>query len=170
MTDRKRVNYQEIPDEYVYGNTVRRREIEIEHRKQRVTRELEQKRAEEERKKHRLAAVRRNQARELSLGKSYVLLLTILGVLTGFIALVYIQLQTDVTVHLKNISRIESELEDVRADNAAIQKRIDTATDLKHIKDVAMNQFGMKYAGEDQIVYYTVENSNYMNQYSEIPG
>ena len=32
-----------------------------------------------------------------------------------------------------------------------------------------MNQLGMKYAQEGQIVYYTVDNSNYMNQYSDIP-
>jgi len=27
----------------------------------------------------------------------------------------------------------------------------------------------MKYAGPGQIVYYTVEDSDYMNQYSDIP-
>ena len=40
---------------------------------------------------------------------------------------------------------------------------------MDYIKDVAMNQLGMKYAQEGQIVYYTVDNSNYMNQYSDIP-
>ena len=28
---------------------------------------------------------------------------------------------------------------------------------------------GMNYATEDQIVYYKVENNNYMDQYSDIP-
>ena len=98
-----------------------------------------------------------------------MVLLTVLGILISFIAVEYIRLQTDVTVHLKRISQMESQLEEVRADNAAIQKRIDTATDLKHIKDVAMSKFGMNYAGEDQIVYYTVDNADYMNQYAAIP-
>ncbi|MBQ7505893.1 MAG: hypothetical protein IJT05_01065 [Lachnospiraceae bacterium] len=155
--------------EYVYGNAVPDREYEIEQRKRKVSRELAEKRAEEERKLRRVAAIRRNQARELSLGWGYVVLLTVLGILISFIAVEYIRLQTDVTVHLKRISQMESQLEEVRADNAAIQKRIDTATDLKHIKDVAMSKFGMNYAGEDQIVYYTVDNADYMNQYAAIP-
>jgi hypothetical protein len=41
--------------------------------------------------------------------------------------------------------------------------------DLNEIKDIAMNQLGMTYASEDQIIYYSVENSNYMDQYSDIP-
>ena len=32
-----------------------------------------------------------------------------------------------------------------------------------------MNQLGMKYARKDQVVYYSVESSNYMNQYNSIP-
>ena len=36
-------------------------------------------------------------------------------------------------------------------------------------KDVAINELGMNYATEDQIVYYKVENNNYMDQYSDIP-
>ena len=156
-------------EEYVYGNAAREREIEIERRKQRVTRELQKQREEEERKARRRAAILRNQARELSLGRGYVALLTVLGVLTAFTAVTYVRLQTDMTVHLRTISRMEGELEEVRADNAAIQKRIDTATDLKHIKDVAMREMGMNYAAEDQIRMFTVENSDYMNQYAAIP-
>ena len=164
-------------EEYVDGNTVRQREIEIERerqrererRKERVSRELMRRREEEERRSRRKAAVRRNQARELAMGKGYLFFLTVLGVLTAFLALSYIRLQTDLTVHLKTISRMEGELEDVLSDNAAIQKRIDTATDLKHIKEVAMNDLHMNYATQDQIVYYSVANADYMNQYSEIP-
>ena len=156
-------------EEVVEGNTVRQREIEIERRKERTTRELMRRRAEEDRRARRKAAVRRNQARELALGKGYLFFLTVLGILTAFLALFYIRLQTDLTVHLKTISRMEGELEDVLSDNAAIQKRIDTATDLKHIKEVAMNDLHMNYATQDQIVYYTVANSDYMNQYGEIP-
>ena len=30
-------------------------------------------------------------------------------------------------------------------------------------------EFGMRYAGKDQIVYYHIENNDFMNQYSDIP-
>ncbi len=41
--------------------------------------------------------------------------------------------------------------------------------DLNYIKDVAINELGMSYATEDQIVYFSVENNNFMDQYSDIP-
>ena len=44
-----------------------------------------------------------------------------------------------------------------------------TSVDIGHIKDVAINELGMRYPAEDQIVYYTVETSNFMDQYCDIP-
>ena len=57
----------------------------------------------------------------------------------------------------------------IREQNDAKYKQITTSVDLNHIRDVAINQLGMKYASSDQIVYYTVDNSNYMDQYNDIP-
>ena len=37
-------------------------------------------------------------------------------------------------------------------------------------KKVAMKKLGMKYPTEKQVVYYTVENSNFMDQYEDIPS
>ena len=55
------------------------------------------------------------------------------------------------------------------ADNDARYKRVTTSVDLNHVKDVAINKLGMDYPKEDQVVYYTIENSTYMDQYSDIP-
>ena len=41
--------------------------------------------------------------------------------------------------------------------------------DLNAIKDAAINRLGMKSATQDQIVYYSVDNNNYMDQYNDIP-
>ena len=48
-------------------------------------------------------------------------------------------------------------------------KQITTSVDLNAIKDAAINRLGMKYASQDQIVYYSVDKSNYMDQYDDIP-
>ena len=64
---------------------------------------------------------------------------------------------------------MQSQIEDLRADNDARYKEITTSVDLNYIKDVAMNQLGMSYATEDQVVYYSVEKNNFMDQYSDIP-
>ena len=70
----------------------------------------------------------------------------------------------------ENVANLESQLADLRADNDARYKNLTTSTDLEHIKKVAMKKLGMKYPTEKQVVYYTVENSNFMDQYEDIPS
>lgn len=101
--------------------------------------------------------------------RGYVAFLTIAALMTALVSAAYIKLQSEMTGRLKNIAALESTVSDLKADNDSTYKRISTSVDLDTVKDVAMNQLGMVYAGADQIVYYTVENDDYMNQYSEIP-
>ena len=58
---------------------------------------------------------------------------------------------------------------EMKDDNDARYKQITTSVDLNAIKDAAINRLGMKYASQDQIVYYSVDKNNYMDQYSDIP-
>ena len=44
-----------------------------------------------------------------------------------------------------------------------------TTTNLSEIKDKAINELGMVYATSNQIVYYSVDGSDYMSQYHDIP-
>ena len=85
-------------------------------------------------------------------------------------AVLYIRLQSGITTHLKTISALESQVAELKADNDAAEKRIETAVDLATIKDIAMNQLGMSYAGPDQIIHYTVDKEDYMNQFEDIPN
>jgi cell division protein FtsL len=103
------------------------------------------------------------------MSKGYVAFLTLCVALSAFFAVTYVKVQADVTQRMKTIASLESQITDLRADNDANYKRITTSVDLNEIKDIAMNQLGMTYASEDQIIYYSVENSNYMDQYSDIP-
>ena len=70
---------------------------------------------------------------------------------------------------MKEVAALESQVADMKADNDARYKEITTSMDLNSIKDAAINRLGMKYASQDQIVYYSVDNNNYMDQYNEIP-
>ncbi len=148
---------------YVDGNTVRRLEGEPEERRRR---QLE-KEQEIRRRQHRRAA-KRNQERALRINFGYVLFCTMALILTCGVCVAYIRLQSDITSTMKHISRLESQVADLRADNDAAMKRIDLSTDLDTIKEKAL-ALGMNYAAEDQIIYYSVEDSDYMNQYSDIP-
>ena len=154
---------------FVEGNAVRRIQAVPEMPPERVRRErVDREQDIEQRRKRRIA--RRNQERALRMGRSYVAFLTMAVLVFGSFTGIYIRLQSDVTARMKTISRLERQITDLTADNDEAYKRISTSVDLDSIRETAMNELGMSYAKESQIVYYTVGNDDYMNQYSEIPG
>ncbi len=159
---------------YVEGNTVRRMQAVPKERPERETREQPQRRQpdrqQEQEQNRRRRIARRNQERALRMSRSYVVFLTMAVAVFGAFAGISIQLQSDVTARIKNISRLESQIADLTADNDEAYKRISMTVDLDSIRNYAMQVLGMSYAKESQIVYYSVGNDDYMNQYGEIPA
>lgn len=152
---------------YVDGNAVRKMEAMPDYRQERKRR---QEREQEEELRRRQRAARRNRERELRMSRSYVAFLVMAVFVFGTFTGTYVKIQSDVTARMKAISSLESQIADLRAENDEAYKRINTTVDLEHIKDIAINELGMFYAAEEQIIYYTVENDDYMNQHGEIPG
>lgn len=150
----------------VDGNTVRRVEAEPDYRRQQRER---QEKEERENLRRRRRAAARNREKELRMSKSYVVFLTMAVTVFGVFCGSYIKLQSDVTARMKAIAKLESQITDLKADNDEAYKRINTTVDLDGIRNTAINELGMFYATEDQIVYYSVDRSDYMNQYTEIP-
>lgn len=148
---------------YVDGNTVRRLEGEPEERRRRQLEEEQ----EQKRRKNRRAA-KRNQERALRVNFGYVFFCAAAVLLFGVVCVAYIRLQSDIVGRTKRISKLESQIMDLKADNDAAVKRIDLSTDLAEVKEKAF-ALGMKYATAEQIIYYTIEDSDFMEQYSEIP-
>ena len=144
-----------------------------ESRPEHVTRERrERERREREREielRNRKRAARRNQERALRMSKSYVAFLTMAVMVFGIFTGAYIHIQSEMTARMNQISSLESQIADLKADNDEAYKRINTSVDLDSIRNTAMTEYGMSYAKESQIVYYTVNDDDYMNQYSEIP-
>lgn len=99
----------------------------------------------------------------------YVLFLTTAALVTALVSVAYIRLQSDVTGRMRRISALESQVANLKADNDAALNRISTSVDLDYVKDAAINRLGMVYPTADQLVYYSIEDDDYMNQYGEIP-
>ena len=148
--------------EYVEGNTVRKIERAPQY-------EGQERRKQKKRNSSHTVTVRRNQEKALRMSKSYVVFLTMAVTVFGIFCGAYIKLQSDVTARMKKIASLESQVTDLKADNDEAYKRINTAVDLDAIKEKAINELGMFYATQDQIVYYSVDKTDYMNQYNEIP-
>ena len=150
---------------FVNGSTVRQMEAQPVRQPRTDRRKIE----ENQRRKRRRNAAKRNRERALHMSKGYVTFLSACVVVVAFAAVSLIQIQSQVTQRMEHIAALESQITDLKADNDARYKEIVTSVDLDYIKDVAINELGMQYATESQIVYYTVENSNFMDQYSDIP-
>ena len=152
-------------DYYVDGNTVRELQPQPARRPKPNKEEL----AKIRKKKQRKNAARRNRERAMSMSKGYVAFLSVCVVLSAVTAFSLIQIQSDITQRMKRIAVLESQLTEMKALNDARHNEIITSVDLDYIKNTAINELGMSYATEEQVIYYTVENSNFMDQYSDIP-
>ena len=144
---------------YINGNAVRELdEAAPVRRPQKSTRELEEIR----RKKNRRKSARRNQERALSMNRAFVAFLTACVAASALVSVSLIQIRSNVTQQMNEVAALESRINDMKADNT-------TSVDLNAIKDAAINRLGMKYASQDQIVYYSIDKNNYMDQYNDIP-
>ena len=124
---------------------------------------------EERRRQSRKNAARRNRERALSMSPARMVFMTACVLLSVYAAVTLVQMQSSVTQRMKHIANLEAQLQNLKADNDAKYKEIVTSVDLEYIKDVAINELGMSYASEEQIIYYSVEDENFMDQYRDIP-
>ena len=147
---------------YTEGNTVRQvaQPLPDRHTREREIREERERRKRQERRKM------QKMMRKKRIYSMYVAMVaaTVVGLFVG-----YINLTNSITTHMDNISALEQNISDLKASNSATESRIASQTNLGEIKAVAVNEMGMVYANADQIVYYDMESSDYMNQYHNIP-
>lgn len=99
----------------------------------------------------------------------YVLFLLTALVATGIILVYYIGLQSDITNSVKHISVLERQLNELKVANEEDYSRITSAVDLEEIRRIAIQELGMQYAREGQIISFASENSDYVKQMAEIP-
>lgn len=140
---------------YIEGSAVRKLD---------VAREIEQ------RPKKKLSnTARKNRERAEHMSAGYVLFLSLALLTTGWILIGYIRLQSDITQSIENISRLENDLNDLRLANDEEYNRITSSVDLEEVRRIAIQELGMKYAEEGQIVTYESENNDYVKQIALIP-
>lgn len=111
----------------------------------------------------------RKRARALRKNRLLTAYMIMAVALTCLMLVSYVALQTNVTTRMSRIADMENELSTINADNNAAESRIATNTNLSDIKDKAINELGMVYATSNQIVYYSIDGSDYMSQYKDIP-
>ena len=151
---------------YISGTAAR--QLEIERRYQDVKRQTDVRRQLEEPRKHlsHTTLKNREKARHMNLG--YVLFLTAALLLTGIVLIGYIRMESKITSSVKQISKLESQLNSLKQSNDEHLSRIESSVDLDEIRRIAVTELGMTYAGEGQIIEIPDEGSDYVRQYTQI--
>ncbi len=171
QTDRR--NTAAYADTYTEGNTVRvistaapRRVYEVPEREER-RRQLTRKEDLEAQRRSR--QVRRNRDKLQYMSGGFVLFTAIAAVCILFIAINYLQVQSTIVSTMNTIEEKELELEQVKANNDLLERKIRTYTDLDYVYQVATTELGMIRPGDDQVLYYDSTESEYVRQYEQIP-
>lgn len=140
---------------YVYGNTARKLQA-VPDEYTRPVRKVNH-------------APRRNRERALHMNIGYVLFLVAALFAVALVLTTYIGLKADITNSVKNIARLESELNKMKLDNDDRENRISSNTNLEMVRQTAIQELGMQYAGEGQIITFNSEDNDYVIQKGEIP-
>lgn len=140
---------------YVQGNTARRLKV--------VPRQ------EQEQVKKVSARTRKNREKAKHMNIATVLSMAAAMVAAGCILTWYLTLQSDITNSIKHISALESQLNEMKLDNDENYSRITSNVDLEEVKRIAIQELGMQYAKEGQIITFSGEGSDYVRQTGDIP-
>lgn len=115
------------------------------------------------------AKTKKSREHVLQISVGYVLFLTAAAVVTVFTCVNYLQLQAKGTRLQKQVTALQTQLDQAKLENDSDYNQIMAGVDMEHIKDIAMNEYGMTYATGSQIVEYDLQDSDYVRQYSDVP-
>lgn len=144
---------------YVYGNTVRK-EADVPRRNKQVVPKHPQKTSRQ---------VRKNRKKALRMSPGYVIFLAVAAVAALIVCTKYLQLQSEISNHSRNITALQEELEDLREKNTTKYNAIMNSVNMEDVRNKAMNEFGMIYSTPEQIIKYKSPTSNAVKQYENIP-
>lgn len=110
----------------------------------------------------RSARKNRDKARYMNFG--YVVFLSVAVVVTAVTLFGYVKMQSELTMSIKRVASLESELNEIKVTNDENLARINGSVNLEEIKQIAVEELGMTYAKEGQVVLIESEGSDYVRQ------
>lgn len=95
----------------------------------------------------------------------------VLVIMTCFIAVatVYVTSITKYTILTKTVSNLESQLDRKRLTNEENKQRIDGSINLEEVKRIAVEELGMTYATDGQVIIVSDEGCDYVRQMEDLP-
>lgn len=151
-----------LTNTYIDGNVVRHMQ---------AVPEQQQPQRERQRQQRRSASIhaKRNREKALRINMPYVVFLAAASIATVFVCINFLQLQSQGINYRNTIAALESRLSNMKLANDNAYENAISSVNMEDVKDIAINQLGMVYANEGQIITYSSQEGDYIRQYSEIP-
>lgn len=145
---------------YVYGNAVQKQQILPQRTPEtRPVREIRTSRQ-----------VRKNRNRALSINPAYAGFLAVAAVFAVLVCVCYLRLQSEIVSRSENITALQSELTAVTEANDTALHAAEDSVNLEQIRAKAVNELGMVYAAQGQVVEYNTPAGESVTQYNDIPS
>ena len=155
-TQDARLNNEQL---YVQGNTVRHAEALPDYREER---QVEQpKRVNRQRQSNRRKAMHMNFR--------YVVFLAMAASVGLFVCVQFLQLRAEATRRSAHITAMQKELSTLQEQNTTRYNAIMDSLNLEEIRTKAIDELGMVYAEEGQIIEYKNPSNDYVKQHQNIP-
>lgn len=101
-------------------------------------------------------------------GRGRLIRLAMVMIVTAVVATLFLQLNFQVQQKVYRVAVLQKEIDALRLSNEDAQKRLDDARDLFLVREKA-ESLGMGYPKAGNVVYYSVEDTDYMFQTDDIP-
>ena len=101
---------------------------------------------------------------------AYTVFLAIAAACAVLICVAYLKLQSDMVSRSESISALQEELADLTEQNDTAYNAAEDSVNLEEIRDKAMNEMGMVYASQGNVVEYESPTSDYVKQYNDNPS
>lgn len=135
---------------YVYGNTAVKPDI--------------RRQLEEPRKKTLSNQARKNREKAKHMSLGYIVFLLLAFSVAAVVLIGYIRLNADITTLNEEIAKQEKVLNTMRVQNDENLTRIESSIDIEEIKRVAIQELGMTYPKEGQIISYAGVTYDYVRK------
>lgn len=110
----------------------------------------------------------KRQEKSVRMDLKYVILCmvglcVILGIVIGFV-----KIRSELTESIERVSHLENTYINLKNDNNEEEERILNSVDMDEVKRIAIEELGMHYAKDGQIIIYADEMNDYVRQYSDM--
>ena len=135
---------------YIYGNTARSLQEELNASRKILSNETRK---------------NREKAHHMNIG--YILFLSGALFACAIFLIGYVQKQSELTSKIAQVSKLEKELNTLKLSNDEMYTRIQSNVNLEEIRKIAIDELGMTYAEEGQVLLYQGNKKDYMHQNAE---